>query len=341
MEERLGHLDRLRYNVRGMDKKLKKKERGKSATCQQRPSPSPSLPRPQAEEAEADCLAFISGYPGHAVTAKDSLNRLFAGATQTDANLSHLCMEGGSFPDWARAEENREKNTRVAMQGIEDASTLIVDRLLQLASESPSSEAGQWAGRFLAEVVNQLIAESPGLHVGWKEDRITPATALASNLAFVNRLRKLRKRGTGKKVIKSRGADASRLVLKVWDEVLEEWARLLIKAGLSPEEASFLCLPTVDERRIVKVLGAAESALRAGRGDRADIARKVFSDLLAGVLESRWKKDCLEYPDLAANAEGGANRRGMMSSFAVKRDNFRQAWLSIAQSEGGLSRLLA
>ena len=214
-----------------------------------------------------------------------------------------------------------------------------LDEIEGWACQSPGEHRGRWAGGFLAELVNRLVSESPGLKVEWKEDRVTQATALASSPAFVDRLRRLRTRGPGKKLLKARGAEASRFVFQVWHEVLDERASLLLKAELSRAD-SFLCPPPVDERRIVKVLGAAENALRAGRSDRADIARKVFSDLLAGVLESRWEEACRVSPDLAASAERGANRRGMMSSFAAKRDNLREAWLSIAQGEAGLSRLL-
>ena len=271
----------------------------------------------------------------------EALARLFARAEVEAGDLAGFRFKPGVHPDWMRSKESREADPACAVAEIEEITAMILERVRGWAAQSPKAGRGRWAGVYLAELVNRLIAESPGLHVGWKEDRVTQATALASNPAFVDRLRQLRTRGPGKKLLNARGAESSRFVFQVWDEVLNERASLLLKAELSRVETSFLCPLPVDERRIVKVLGAAESALRAGRSDRADIARKVFSDLLAGVLESRWEEACRVSPDLAASAERGANRRGMMSSFAAKRDNLREAWLSIAQGEAGLSRLLA
>jgi hypothetical protein len=192
----------------------------------------------------------------------------------------------------------------------------------------------------LAELTNRLVTESPELKTEFRDDRIKPVTALSVNSTYLNRLRELRKRGPGKKIIKVRGADAARFVLQTWEEDLTIRSNLLLRIALEQEEFTSLHLPASEESRVLNVLADAESALRTGKSDREAIARKVFSDLLLDLLKSRWDGACAQFPVMENNSQYRAKEKGMMSPFAEKRDNLRGAWLSIAEGEHGLNRLL-
>jgi len=340
---------------------------------------------PEEAGAAEDRLAFISGFPGDGLTAEESLLNLFQRASVEAKELAEFQFEADKHPDWMRDRGNREVDPVIAMHRIEDVSDLLIERVFQWASASSETDRGRWAGRFLAELANRLIAESPGLKVEWKDDRITHATALSGNRTFVDRLRALRTRGPGKKNIKARGADAARFVLETWKEALETRQHLLLKVELERSQSErgdatkitrkpvvrvFSTRPadaarsrdainkienrhnalleshrkffsiSPNEMQILNELSWAETALRTGKPDRDAIARKVFSDLLADMLESRWDEGFRLFPDMAAGAQSAANRKGMKSAFSAKRDNLRDAWLSIALGEYGLNRLL-
>jgi hypothetical protein len=295
---------------------------------------------PEEAGTASDRLAFISGFPMDAETAANALRNLFIRAGMDCAEISRLCFEGAEFPDWRYSRENCRDDPAIAMCEIENVSASIIENVLQWASACPETDRGRWAGRFLAELTNRLVTESPGLKTEFRDDRIKPVTALSVNSTYLNRLRELRKRGPGKKIIKVRGADAARFVLQTWEEALTIRSNLLLRIALEQEEFTSLHLPASEESRVLNVLADAESALRTGKSDREAIARKVFSDLLLDLLKSRWDGACAQFPVMENNSQYRAKEKGMMSPFAEKRDNLRGAWLSIAEGEHGLNRLL-
>jgi len=208
-----------------------------------------------------------------------------------------------------------------------------------MACQSPGKPCGQWAGRFLAEHTKRLLSASPGaVKVTWDETRNNSTGLLSGNLAFVDRLRALLCRGPGKKAAAMRGADISRFVFQTWREGFSLWESGHFAKSIFPQTRVPI---SSEQQRAVEVLDRAEQMMRRRKPDGAGVARMVFSDLLASMLESRWDAACEEFPAMARVARHTANNRGMMSSFSAKRDNLRDAWMSIAAGEHGLPRLLA
>ena len=268
-------------------------------------SAKPGMAGEPLENAADDRRVFTSGFPLPDESAEDVVKRLFEQADHTnDRLLSLFSMEGGAETAWRGMAE-------IAMREIVEVSSLIVDRFLQLASTNPSSMSGRLAGQYLAELLARLLAASPVRKFELNE---TTAGVLSINPVFMETLHSLKGIGVGKKDVELRGADAGRFVLN----------------ELSNEE-----------EMIREVLIKAEKQIRKRNPDVEGIARMVFSDLLASMLKSRWPSACMEFPEMARAAQGAANRKGMKSSFSAKSDNLRNAWLSIAAGEQGLSRLIA
>lgn len=266
-----------------------------------------------------DRHAFISGFPMDAEEAEAAIHRLFRRA----------CME------------NCGDDSMIAGAEIGSLLNLLVEQVYQCAVQSPETDRGKWAGRLLADLTNLLIAASPGLKVEWNKGRITPAIALSRNAVFLERLKALRtRRGQGTKAIRMRGAGVARFVLATWGEALEVWNASLLMMEMGKAEPDFPYPPDIEGKKVLEVLNSAELALRKPESDRNIIAREVFKEILAEMLESRWDRACNEFPDMALAARSAANEKGMMSAFSAKRDNLRDAWLSIAAGENGLNRLL-
>jgi hypothetical protein len=300
-------------------------------------STKPKLAGEPLENAADDRRAFTSGFPMDEQIAEEAVKQLFWRLDQTDADLSLLCMEGASFPDWMADPANREVDPLIAMKGVENVSTLIVDRLLRWAETSPESRPGQWAGKYLAEILARLLAASPVRKFELKESAFG---ILSNNPVFMDRIQRVRGSGVGAKHTELRGSDVRKFVANTWREALTIRDMVDFRNAMAIEVA----LPVQfsdDEKLIQEVLSNADKQMRERKPDVEVIARVVFSDLLASMLKGRWDSACMEFPAMARAAHGMANRKGMKSSFSAKSDNLRDAWLSIAAGEQGLSRLIS
>lgn len=300
-----------------MVKKLKKKERGKSATCQQRPSPSPTLPRPHAEEAEADCPAFNSGYPGDSINAMHALAGLFARAGVKAEDLSAFRFKPGVDPDWKRSVENREADPLVAMLGIERVFSLIRERLLQLASECPSSEAGQWAGRILGDFLSA---------VGKKEKWLA-----ARSPSFSSRVKELR--SLSDLVHKQSPSPVTRWTLSAYERmiyvkgVFDDFGAV----GLAKSDArnwyGFSELESSFPEKIDRALELPE----AGRNEA------LFSEIVwPWICEQRAEFESEPWAQEFVKTHGGSNQWG--PSFANLRRDFLRAWGTVSSRPEGCLR---